>query len=78
MRRGNGERASLRFLVPLITYVKKHVLLFALAVFCAVGGTVFTIIGPSQISRIADLITAGLMLYFLIRKEKFRLVQEHL
>ena len=61
MRRGNGERASLKFLVPLITYVKKHIALFLLAVFCAVGGTVLTIIGPKQISKIADLITEGLM-----------------
>jgi len=61
MRRGNGERASLRFLIPLITYVKKHIVLFLLAVICAMGGTVLTIIGPKQVSRIADLIAAGLM-----------------
>ena len=59
MRRGNGERASLRFLGPLIKYIRKYAVLLFLAIFCAVGGTILTIIGPKQVSRIADLITEG-------------------
>ncbi|MBQ9030781.1 MAG: ABC transporter ATP-binding protein [Parasporobacterium sp.] len=60
MRRGNGERASLKYLVPLIRYLKKYVVLLLIAIICAVGGTIFTIIGPRNISRIADIIQAGL------------------
>ena len=61
MRRGNGERASLKYLVPLITYVKKYSVLLVVAIICAMGGTILTIIGPRQISKIADIIAAGLM-----------------
>ena len=61
MRRGNGERASLKYLAPLITYVKKYSVLLVIAIICAMGGTILTIIGPRQISKIADIIAAGLM-----------------
>ena len=60
MRRGNGEKASLRFLVPLITYIRRYTVLLMIAVICAMGGTIFTIIGPKNISRIADIIQVGL------------------
>ena len=60
MRRGNGERASLRFLIPLLAYIKKYIVLLIIAIVCAVGGTVLTILGPKNISKIADLITTGL------------------
>ena len=60
MRRGNGERASLKYLVPLITYVRKYTVLLVIAIACAMGGTILTIIGPRQISKIADIIAAGL------------------
>ena len=60
MRRGNGEKASLRFLVPLITYIRKYTVLLAIAIVCAMAGTIFTIIGPRNISRIADIIQVGL------------------
>ena len=61
MRRGNGERASLKYLIPLITYVRKYTILLIIAIVCAMGGTILTIIGPRQISKIADIIAAGLM-----------------
>lgn len=60
MRRGNGEKASLKYLIPLITYVRKYTVLLIIAIVCAMGGTILTILGPRQISRIADIIAAGL------------------
>ncbi len=60
MRRGNGETASLRFLGPLLSYMKKNLGMLIAAIICAVGGTILTIIGPKQISKIADIISTGL------------------
>ncbi len=60
MRRGNGETASLRFLGPLLSYMKKNLGMLVAAIICAVGGTILTIIGPKQVSRIADIISTGL------------------
>ena len=60
MRRGNGEKASLKYLIPLITYVRKYTVLLVIAIVCAMGGTILTIIGPRYISRIADIISEGL------------------
>ncbi|MCF0228949.1 MAG: ABC transporter ATP-binding protein [Parasporobacterium sp.] len=61
MHRGNGERASLRYLGPLIKYIKKYLPMFLAAILCAIGGTVCTIIGPKYVSKIADIISSGLM-----------------
>lgn len=61
MRRGNGETASLRFLGPLLSYMKKNLGMLIAAIICAVGGTILTIIGPKQVSKIADIISTGLM-----------------
>ena len=60
MRRQSIERASLKHLKPLLNYVKKYWVALAAAVLLSVVGTVFTIIGPTYISRIANLITVGL------------------
>lgn len=60
MRRGNGETASLRFLGPLLSYMKKNLGMLIAAIICAVGGTILTIIGPKQVSKIADIISTGL------------------
>lgn len=59
MRRGNGEHASLKYLAPLIRYLGRNKALLFLSIIFAVIGTVFTIVGPRYVSRIADLITAG-------------------
>lgn len=61
MRRGNGETASLRFLGPLLSYMKKNLGMLIAAIICAVGGTILTIIGPKQVSKIADIISTGLI-----------------
>ncbi len=60
MRRGNGETASLRFLGPLLSYMKKNLGMLIAAIICAIGGTILTIIGPKQVSKIADIISKGL------------------
>ena len=59
MRRGNGERASLKYLSPLIKYLGRNKALLLVSIIFAVIGTLFTIIGPRFVSKIADLITAG-------------------
>ncbi len=59
MRR-SVERASLRFLKPLLKYLRKYIVLLILAVLFAVGGTVMSILGPTYISRIADIIGEAL------------------
>ncbi|MBQ9815690.1 MAG: ABC transporter ATP-binding protein [Lachnospiraceae bacterium] len=60
MRERNIERASLRYLKPLLRYVRKYWVGLIAVVFFAVVGTLFTIIGPSYIRNITDLISAGL------------------
>ena len=60
MRRQSIERASLKHLKPLLNYVKKYWVALVAAVLLSVVGTVFTIIGPTYISQIANLITVGL------------------
>ncbi|MBR6350097.1 MAG: ABC transporter ATP-binding protein [Lachnospiraceae bacterium] len=60
MRERNIERASLKYLKPLLRYVRKYWVGLIAVVFFAVVGTLFTIIGPSYIRNITDLISAGL------------------
>ena len=45
----------------LLNYSRKEIAVIVIALILAAGGAVLTIIGPRQISRITDLITAGLM-----------------
>ena len=60
MRRGNGERASFKYLVPLIKYIKKYRVKLILAIVFAIVGTICTIVGPDLVSKIADYISEGL------------------
>ncbi|MBQ8162652.1 MAG: ABC transporter ATP-binding protein [Clostridia bacterium] len=45
----------------LLNYSQKEIAIFVIALILAAGGAVLTIIGPRQISKITDIITAGLM-----------------
>ena len=45
----------------LIKYIRNYIPAMVIAIICAFVGTVFTIIGPSQLERITDLITEGIM-----------------
>lgn len=61
MRRGiRGERASLKYLAPLITYLGRNKFLLLLSILFSIVGTFFTIIGPKYVSKIANYITEGL------------------
>ena len=44
----------------LLNYAKKYLVLIVVAMICAVGGTVFTIVGPSQLSKLTNAVTEGL------------------
>ncbi len=44
----------------LIKYINNYIPAMVIAIICAFVGTVFTIIGPSQLERITDLITEGI------------------
>ena len=59
MRRGNGERADLKFLSPLIKYLGRNRALLFAAIFCSIIGTLCTIIGPRYVSKIADIISSS-------------------
>ena len=48
-------------LKKLYFFCKKYIPAVIIALICAVGGTVFTIIGPDKLSDLTDLITEGLM-----------------
>jgi len=45
----------------LISYCKRYWTPIVVALACAVGGTVFTILGPNKLSELTDVITAGIM-----------------
>ena len=60
MGRRSTERAALSFLAPLIKYLGKYKIPLFIAIFCAIAGTIFNIIGPTYISKLADTISAGL------------------
>lgn len=45
----------------LIAFCKPYMFVIIIALCCAIGGTVFTIIGPDRLKEITDLITEGLM-----------------
>ena len=45
----------------LISYCKRYMIPVIIAVLCAAGGTIFTLIGPDKLSDMTEVITAGLM-----------------
>ncbi|MDE5768481.1 MAG: ABC transporter ATP-binding protein/permease [Oscillospiraceae bacterium] len=61
--RGGGEQAKdfTGTWKKLIVYCKKYLPVVIVAVICAVLGTVLTLIGPDQLSRMTDEITKGIM-----------------
>ena len=62
MGRGGGEKAKdfRKTIGKLIAYMKPYLPAVIIALLLAVTGTVFNIIGPNQLSKITDLITAGM------------------
>ena len=60
MRRQNTEKAGFEYLSPLIKFLGRQKAFLFIAIICAVAGTIITIIGPSFVSRIADIIADGL------------------
>ena len=48
-------------LSALVRFCKPYFPAIAVALVCAVGGTIFTIIGPDKLSELTDVISAGLM-----------------
>ena len=46
--------------VKLLAYCKPYIVLISVALVLAIAATVFTLVGPSQLSKITDLITKGL------------------
>ena len=59
MRRRNNEKADFKYLKPLISYLGHNKIPLLLAIIFSVLGTVLTIVGPSLLSKITDLITEG-------------------
>ncbi|MBR3243254.1 MAG: ABC transporter ATP-binding protein [Parasporobacterium sp.] len=59
MRRGNGERADMKFLSPLIRYLGKNRVPLLVSILFSIIGTLLTIIGPKFVSQIADLISSS-------------------
>ncbi len=59
MRRRNNEKADFKYLKPLIKYLGKNRIQLILAIIFSVLGTVLTILGPTYLSKITDLITEG-------------------
>ncbi len=59
MRRGNGERAELKFLSPLIKYLGRNTALLVTSILFSVIGTLCTVIGPKYVSQIADLLSSS-------------------
>ena len=56
MPRRSTERASLSYLKPLFKYMKKYLAMLIFAIVFAIVGTVLTVLGPTYISKIADII----------------------
>lgn len=46
----------------LISYCKSHLAITIIALLCAVGGAIFTILGPDKLSEMTDVITSGMMM----------------
>ncbi len=62
MRRGSGEKAKdfTGTWKKLIKYCKRYIVPVLIAVICAIGGTVFTLVGPDRLSDMTEEITKGL------------------
>ena len=62
MHRGNGEKAKdfTGTWKKLIIYCKRFIVPVLIAVICAIGGTVFTLLGPDRLSDMTEEITKGL------------------
>lgn len=56
MPRRSTERASFSYLKPLFSYMNKYMILLVLAIVFAIAGTILSVLGPTFISRIADII----------------------
>lgn len=56
----SAENAEFKYLIPLVKYLGKYAVMILIAVILAVLGTICTIIGPKYISKITDILTAGL------------------
>ena len=63
MARGRGEKARdfTGTWKKLLFYCRKYYIPILIAVLCAAGGTVFTLIGPDKLSDLTKVITDGLM-----------------
>lgn len=61
--RGNGEKAKdlKGTWAKLLKQSNKYLIGIIIAVICAAGGTVFTLIGPDKLSDMTDVITEGMM-----------------
>lgn len=63
MRRGGGEKAK-NFTgtwKKLIQYCSRYSLAILVAILCAAGGTIFTLVGPDKLSDLTAVITEGMM-----------------
>lgn len=62
MGRGGGEKSKdfVGSWKKLMGYCKKYLIPILIAVVCAAGGTVFTLVGPDQLSKLTRIITDGL------------------
>lgn len=47
--------------IKLLRYSKKYTAMVVVALLCAIGGTIFTILGPDKLSELTNVITAGMM-----------------
>ena len=61
MGRGGGEKSKdfVGSWKKLMGYCKKYLIPILIAVVCAAGGTVFTLVGPDQLSKLTRIITDG-------------------
>lgn len=61
MARGEKPKDLVGTWKKLLVYCKKYIALMVVALLCAVGGTVLTLIGPDKLSEITKYIQAGLI-----------------
>lgn len=64
MRRGGGGEKAKDFTgtwKKLILYCKKYSVPVVVAIVCAIGGTIFTLVGPDKLSDLTEVITDGMM-----------------
>lgn len=47
--------------MKLLRYTKKYLPMIIVALICAIGGTIFTILGPDKLSELTNVIAAGMM-----------------